>query len=257
MKVAMVERSPGESLEECKANGDTSAGVLDLNIAASTVISSICKHRQSTNKSLCINNTPTGRPWPVDDSRLLLVLPLPLNKSKLQLMALAGLSPVGRMNILPCKEGGLNCCLVLLSSPVRHIWDGQQQYTLHRVVPLVSSLPYLGRWWLHPSCLFRNFSAGVGGKGSVWDGFQMLTFLLEPGLGTITTLPVTVPFVNGYKHFGGSLFVQGTLWCSSASKEKSLWKPLEMSPFQQHTCIITNLLFLLLRKDKSDSGHMN
>lgn len=41
MKVTMVEGSPGESLEKCKADGDTSAGVLDLNTAASTVISSV------------------------------------------------------------------------------------------------------------------------------------------------------------------------------------------------------------------------
>lgn len=30
MKVTMVEASPGESLDKCKANGGTSAGVLDL-----------------------------------------------------------------------------------------------------------------------------------------------------------------------------------------------------------------------------------
>lgn len=42
MKVTMVERSPGESLDKCKANGETSAGVLDMHTAASTVISSVC-----------------------------------------------------------------------------------------------------------------------------------------------------------------------------------------------------------------------
>lgn len=93
--------------------------------------------------------------------------------------------------------------------------------------------------------LFRSPSAGVGRKRSIWDGFQMLTFLPEPGLGTTTTLPITIPLMKGYKRFSGSLFVQGTLWfSSSASKEKSLWKQLEMSPFHQHTCITTNLLSL-------------
>lgn len=44
MKVTMVGRTPGEILDKGKANGgDTSAGVLDQNSAASTVISSVCK----------------------------------------------------------------------------------------------------------------------------------------------------------------------------------------------------------------------
>lgn len=47
MKVTMVGRSPCESPEKRKANGDTSAGVLDLNTAASTVISSVCKETQA------------------------------------------------------------------------------------------------------------------------------------------------------------------------------------------------------------------
>lgn len=153
-------------------------------------------------------------PWPVNDASLLLAFPLPVIKRKLQLMALAELSPVGKMKMWLCKAGGLNHCLVLLSYPVRHIWNGQQQRTLCCAVPWMSSLFHLGRQSLHP-CLFRGLSARLGRKDCIWDGFQMLILLLEPGLGTITFLPITVPLWNG-------LFVQGVLQCSRASKEKSL-----------------------------------
>lgn len=43
MKVLLVEGSSSESLDKCKANGDTSAGVLGLNPVASTAICLICR----------------------------------------------------------------------------------------------------------------------------------------------------------------------------------------------------------------------
>lgn len=119
-------------------------------------------------------------PWSVHDSTLLLVLALSLITSKLQPMLLAGVSPVGKMKVLPCKTGGLNHYLVLLRSPAGQVWNEQQQCTLCCAVPLVPSLLHLRTWCLHPSCLLRSLSTGVG-----WDGFQL--FLLEPELGITTS----------------------------------------------------------------------
>lgn len=77
-------------------------------------------------------------------------------------MLLVGVSPAGKIKVLLCKTGGLNHYLVLLRSPARQVWNEQQQYTLCCAVPLVSSLLHLGMWWLHPSCLLRSLSTGIG-----------------------------------------------------------------------------------------------
>lgn len=145
--------------------------------------------------------------FPVSDPRLILACHLTVTKSKLQLTAAVGVSTVGKMNIFQSNSRELN-----------HFRDPPSQSQKNRFKMGTSSAHFavLGS-------SLRRFSGGVVRKDSTWDGFQMLTFLLKPVLGT--SIPLLIMSALGMvANVSSGLYLFGACFDAAVLLSRNLWE---------------------------------
>ena len=172
------------------------------------------KHRKDVNKGLCTGTTvlcllkqTLNMSFPVNDPRLILACHLTVTKSKLQLTAAVGVSTVGKMNIFQSNSRELN-----------HFRDPPSQSQKNRFKMGTSSAHFavLGS-------SLRRFSGGVVRKDSTWDGFQMLTFLLKPVLGT--SIPLLIMSALGMvANVSSGLYLFGACFDAAVLLSRNLWE---------------------------------